>query len=226
VGATVRSAGSGQSPVGTAIDVTKPTCVVGDYLIVAIPVQATTVTLTPPAGWTEFTTSPVDGSTDVRLRAWYRKVDGSEAATLTWTSSLSEKHPWGIVSCADGHQSSPVRSQVESGNATADTTCEFAATGSLTVGDLVIIIGAMDGASVGAWTPPATYIERVDQFQDSSFTSVFMASKEITSAGVETPAAASFTGGTVASASFTFALAIDPSAAGGRGGSLLTTALS
>lgn len=78
---------------GTSRTVNTPVANVGDILF-AFYSDRTYTNPTPPVGWTPVDTDPGSASIGI-TRIWYRVVDGTEAASYTWTNMGSDRQ--GIV---------------------------------------------------------------------------------------------------------------------------------
>lgn len=152
--------------------------VANDVMVAAITVRpcsstsggACTVTIRPPAGWTQAASAPIDQTTGGgvggfgnRLFVYYRVASGSEPASYTWLfggGPVPAGAAGGIMSFSGVDTTSPI--VAEAGQTTASGTSHDAPsidTGAVTNTMLVSIHSANSSAS---WDPPGAMTERVD----------------------------------------------------------------
>jgi hypothetical protein len=81
---------------GTALVINKGDVLEGDFMVALLETNSTSVTVTPPAGWTLHGTQ--DASTTVRTWVYTKTAGAYEASTYTFTMSASGKHAGLITS--------------------------------------------------------------------------------------------------------------------------------
>jgi len=105
----------------TTITITKPASTVsGNFLIADITFQGgTTITVTPPAGWTLILRT--NNGTSVGTATYYKVAGGAEPANYTWTTT-STRQLGGIIRYTGVNNSSPIDvSAAATGNSTTPT---------------------------------------------------------------------------------------------------------
>lgn len=107
-------------------------------LYIALMAHDGTITVTPPAGWTEYA--------DTREHAAYYKIGtdqggGNESATYTWTGSASETFAGTIIRVTGFNSSDPISGTPGTGSNAADGTPVFPAT--TPDGSATLVIGAV-----------------------------------------------------------------------------------
>jgi hypothetical protein len=134
---TANSTGS-----GTTLQITKPSGVSADDILVAWINDDSAATLTPPSGWTAI------GETG-RLRTYYYVAGASEPATYTWSSSVSGAKAGSILAYSGGDTSVPVDVSSFQTNVSSTTmTCPSITT---TATDTTLVFG---GATYGSNPSP------------------------------------------------------------------------
>jgi len=96
----------------TTRSVTLPTNIADDYLFVALCDDAALQTFTIPSGWTRLYDSlDVHNTSSATFLVIYKKSGGNEGASITITTSKSERAVWIAFSIRGVHQSSPIDAQ-------------------------------------------------------------------------------------------------------------------
>lgn len=177
----------------TSLTVTKPAGTAdGDVLIAIITTNNGTVVVTPPAGWTQVSNSPVNATDGATLAAFW-KVASGEGADYAFTVGATTRSICGWIGAyTGGHQTSPVQSvtttYTSAGSGTV-VTC-----GSIDVnadGSYAIIgSGVSGGNGVTETTTHPSWTEEVEQF---TATGVTESSQSVYDAAVDTGATGSQT---------------------------------
>jgi MSHA biogenesis protein MshQ len=145
----------------------------GDVMIASIaagPCSATnggacTVTINPPAGWTQIGTTinqTGGGNFGNRLAVFQRVVTGAEPANYTWTFGGTPAHSGaagGIMTFSGVDTTTPVDAQL--GQATASGAAHQANGITTTVAN-TMLVGSFAVNSAGTWFAPAGMTEQVD----------------------------------------------------------------
>ncbi|MDP4027631.1 MAG: hypothetical protein Q8P42_01480 [Gallionella sp.] len=137
----------------------------GDVLMATLAVTTSTVTITPPSGWTEILNSAqTQGGTERLVTYWKAIADiGSESASYTWTFSATHAGAVGGIAAFSGADTAnPViasGARLENGNA---ATAHTAPSVTASAGDMLVT--AHSYTSSGIWTPPGSMAEAVDIF--------------------------------------------------------------
>jgi len=133
----------------------------GDAMIASVSVTPSTITITPPAGWTQIRQVTQGNITSSKLVTYSRVAGGSEPATYTWTLSSA-----GFVGAAGGIASftgvdsvAPV--DAEAGNATPSDRDHTAPGVTTTLADGMLVT-VHELASSATWTPPGGMTEMAD----------------------------------------------------------------
>lgn len=143
-------------PAATSpLTINKPAgTVTGDVMLASVSVTPSTVTITPPVGWTQIVGSPViqNNVTSSRLATFYRIAGVGEPASFTWT--LTGAHSGaagGILSFSGVDNATPIDAQANA--ATASNTTHQAPTVTTTQnGGMLVTIHEL--TSSRTWTPP------------------------------------------------------------------------
>lgn len=146
----------------------KPTVSVGHMMVgYLIHGGASIPSVTPPSGWTEFTTTTFTtvtqsgGAFNLKLRVWYRLVDGSEGANFQWTH-VSASTTMAIVNYTGVDTTTPI-GPVSQNSGTGVTSTY--ATLTPTAGGCITTIGidwADNAANLSAPSGTPTLTERYD----------------------------------------------------------------
>jgi len=132
----------------------------GDVLVAAIAVKPSSVTITPPAGWTSINRVGQSAGDSNSQEIFYHVASASEPASYSWTFSAPPvSAAGGIVSYRGADTTAPV--DVYSGNVTPSGT-SHTATGVTTTAANDMIISSHSFSSSETWTPPAGMTEEVD----------------------------------------------------------------
>lgn len=145
----------------TALNINVPgTTSTGDVMVAAIAVRPSSVTITPPSGWTSISrVEQTAGNANVQ-EIFYRLVDGSEPASYTWNFSMPVIGAvGGVITYRDVNTITPI--DVYGGNVTPSGTAHTA-TGVTTTMDNDMVISAHSFSSSETWTPPGGMTEEVD----------------------------------------------------------------
>jgi hypothetical protein len=96
----------------TTRSITLPENVADDYIFVALCDDAAGQAFTVPSGWTRlYDTLDVHNTTSATFLVIYKKSGGNEGASITITTSKSERAVWIAFSIRGVHQSSPIDAQ-------------------------------------------------------------------------------------------------------------------
>jgi MSHA biogenesis protein MshQ len=149
-------------PAPVSLTINKPAgTVTADVMIASVTVTPSTVTVTPPVGWTQITGSPIVQGTanSSRLATFYRIAGVGEPASYTWTFSASHNGVvGGILSFSGVDNTAPIDAQ--SGTTTSGLThVAPTVTTTLNSGMLVTV---HELASSATWAPPGGMTEAVD----------------------------------------------------------------
>jgi hypothetical protein len=151
-------------PAGTATALTinvPAGTTTGDVMVAAIALKTSSITITPPAGWTSLNRVNQAAGDPNAQELFYRVATGSEPASYTWNFSAAVFGAvGGVVSYRGVDTSSPI--DVYGGNVTASATTHTA-TGVTTTTSNAMVVTAHSFASAETWTPPAGMTERVDR---------------------------------------------------------------
>lgn len=157
---TFVAAASAGTAAATFLTINTPAGTAGsDVMLAQITVEdGTTVTITPPAGWTQVIRTD---STTVLAQAIYVKVAGAnEPASYTWNFNLSKDASGGILTYRGVQISDPV--DVSGGQANASSTAVVAPSITTTVADTFVV--GFFASNIGSitFTPPGGMAERYD----------------------------------------------------------------
>ena len=137
--------------------------VANDVMIAAVSVRPSSVTVTPPAGWT--LVRRVDNNTlQTNSVAVYRKVAGaSEPASYAWDVTGSAFAAGGIQAFSNVDTANPI--DVENGQATGESLSHATPSVTTTVANAMLVTAHSFPTST-TWTPPTGMTEAFDtQFQ-------------------------------------------------------------
>lgn len=133
----------------------------GDLLLASVAATPSSVTLTPPPGWTLLRRVVQGSATSSSLSTYYRVADGSEPASTTWTLAGAgfDGGVGGIARFTGVDGTTPI--DAEAGSATASS-LNHAAPSVVTsqVDHMLVTIHIY--ASSSTWTPPGTMTEVAD----------------------------------------------------------------
>ena len=138
-------------PVGT---------VAGDVMVAAISTTPSTISITPPMGWSLLQSQRQNANTSSVAAAYYRVAGASEPASYTWT--LSNGHAGavgGILSYSGVDNALPIDVSAKAATPRSLSHTAPSVTTSL-AGAMLITIHEYSSARV--WTPPPGMTERVD----------------------------------------------------------------
>jgi len=132
----------------------------GDVMVAAIAVRPSTVTITPPAGWTAYSAIEQPATNSNRQQLFTRVATASEPGSYTWGFSGAHSGAAGAVGSYFGaNTATPV--DISGGNVTASDTAHTALSITTGVAD-TMVIAAHSFASAELWSPPAGMTERAD----------------------------------------------------------------
>ncbi|MCR4332116.1 MAG: hypothetical protein NUV34_05350 [Sulfuricaulis sp.] len=139
-------------PAGTAT---------ADVMIASVSVTPSTVTITPPVGWTLVRQVTQGSATSSKLATYYRVAGVGEPASFFWTFSGGSHSGvvGGIMSFSGVDNVTPI--DAEAGNATASATTHTAPSVTTTL-DNGMLVTAHELTSSRTWTPPGGMTEAVD----------------------------------------------------------------
>jgi hypothetical protein len=148
-----------------ALTIAKPAGTVEhDVMIASITARPSTVTITPPAGWTLVRRVDNTAGTTSTLAVYSRVANAAEPAQYHWAISTSTGAAGGIQAFANVDTMNPV--DVENGQATASALTHATPDVTTTVPDTMLVTGHAL-ASAATWTPPSAMSEA---FDDASIT--------------------------------------------------------
>lgn len=102
----------------TSMNVNMPGSIVaGDLLIASVGVR-NPGNWTPPSGWNLLLEQPGGGSVGETV-VWYKIADGSEGATLAWSTSVGTTGAWHVYKISNWHGTTPPEVNSVSGDAVA-----------------------------------------------------------------------------------------------------------
>jgi len=201
----------------TGLTITVPAGTADDDFLIAILVESATSAEDPDleTGFTELFDETYTGGADTRCSVQYRKAASEPANyTFTWTGSGSNLNlnatilsfrgvdtttPWDVTYVAGTHRTEHLNDNTPTLDAIT------------TVTDLAWVLGlaciGTDGGS-GTDTSMTSYTERIEQLQSGGMHALH--SREITTAGVETPGDMTLTGAAAGSDVQTMTLALRP----------------
>jgi MSHA biogenesis protein MshQ len=149
-------------PVGT---------VVGDVMVAAVTVTASSVPITAPAGWIAIVSTTQSGATTSKLATFFRVATASEPASYAWTLSTTHTGAAGGITSFSGvdttnpvHLSAAQNSGTASVSQVAPGVTTTVANGMLvTAHELASSPYSTSASYLGAWLPPSGMTEAVDE---------------------------------------------------------------
>lgn len=155
-----RSAASAVASGGT-LTVTKPAGVAAnDVMVAAVAVTPSSVTITPPAGWTLVRRTNNTGPTSNSLAVYYKAAGGAEPANYAWNVAGATFGVGGIQAFTGVDTANPIN--VENGQTTASATAHATPNVTTTVSN-AMVVSSHAFASSQTWTPPAGMTESFDR---------------------------------------------------------------
>ena len=145
----------------------------GDSILALIYIESTTA-VTPPAGFEEITPAPQTSGPATVLRAFLKRATGADAGTYAFTHASAFTEGVAVRSTGVG-LAGLLYDVANSASRSSNSTTTPAVTVSTSGADRLLYWVASSVAT-GAWTPPATYTERVDTGGEISVASVAQAS--------------------------------------------------
>lgn len=225
---SVQPGGTANSTVDTSLTVTLPTTrldsspvAVGDYTLVfvgGVNSTGTAPTITPPAGWTQVGTSPVDGTSPQLTGGLYSRFrQAGDTNSPVWTFSTGANMVYGVVSYPGVDPTTPYTGfsiDAYAGTTTAKTTASVSTTGGW------VVSGFLD-RNGGVYTALADTL-RVTSTHTSSSSMVIQDSNGNVATGSQTRTAT----GPATSVGLSFIIGLNPAASGGTTVDTVTTGLS
>lgn len=149
-------------PAVSGLTINKPAgTAAGDVMIASIATRPSTISITPPAGWT-LIRQVVQGSLNSSVMSTYYRVAGAaEPASYTWTFSggTHTGAAGGIASFSGVDNAAPI--DAEAGNPTPNNVNHTAPSVTTTQADGMLVT-AHELTSAQTWTPPGGMTEAVD----------------------------------------------------------------
>ncbi|MBI2296625.1 MAG: hypothetical protein HYU76_11490 [Betaproteobacteria bacterium] len=133
--------------------------VANDVMVASIAVRPSTVTITPPAGWTLVRRMDQGAGTTNSLAIYSKVAGASEPAFYTWVTSATTGAAGGIQSFSGVDTATPI--DVENGASTASSLSHATPSITTTVAN-AMLVASFDFSSSATWTPPAGMTEGVD----------------------------------------------------------------
>ncbi|MDO8595846.1 MAG: hypothetical protein Q7R45_04395 [Sulfuricaulis sp.] len=146
----------------SALTIPKPAgTLTADVMIASVSVTPSTITITPPVGWTLISTVTQGSATTSKLVTYYRVAGVGEPASYSWgfSGGTHSGTVGGIASFSGVDNLTPIDAQA--GNATASSTNHTAPTVTTTQSDGMLVT-VHEYASSGTWTAPGGMTEAVD----------------------------------------------------------------
>lgn len=162
---------------GTSAAIAVPTGVTPADIVLAMLYIESTAAVTPPAGFTECTGSPISATSlgAHTLRVFWKRASGSDSGTysFTWTGSAyreaSAQRYTGCVASGDPFDTGS--GAPNSAQRSSDATATPAVT--LTTQDVDrLLVFSGTNFTGGAWTPPTSFTERADNSADLTVASL------------------------------------------------------
>jgi hypothetical protein len=139
-------------PAGTQISLNTPAGVLeNDVMVAAIGLTPSSVTITPPAGWTSIRRSNNPGGVTNSLEVFYKVASKSEPAGYTWTFSGNASAIGGIQAFVGVDTLAPINA--ENGQATPSALTHTAPSITTTVAN-TMLVSHHTFSSARTWTPP------------------------------------------------------------------------
>lgn len=140
------------TPTGTAAD---------DVMIATLAMRPSSISVTPPAGWTQLRRTDQGAGNSNSLVTYYRVADGSESASYTWSfgGGAHTGAVGAIASYTGVDTATPV--EAEAGSATASSVSHEAPSVTSATADSMLVT-AHAYASAGTWTAPGGMTEAAD----------------------------------------------------------------
>lgn len=148
-------------PVAPTLSINRPAgTVTGDVMMASVTVNPSTVTITPPVGWSLIRETVQGSATTSRLATYYRVAGVGEPASYAWSFSASHAGAAGGIASFSGVDNvTPF--DAEAGSATASALTHVAPTVTTTLSNGMLLT-THAYASSGTWAPPGGMTEAVD----------------------------------------------------------------
>ena len=154
-------AAASATTTGATLTITRPSGVVAnDVLIASLGVTPSSVSITPPAGWTLVRRMDNAGPTSNSLAVYYKVAGGSEPASYGWSVAGVSFAVGGIQAFSRVDTANPI--DIENGQATPSGTAHATPSVTTTVASAMIVT-SHTYASSRAWTKPAGMTESFDR---------------------------------------------------------------
>ena len=148
-------------PSGTSINIARPaTAIENDMMIAAIGVTPSSVTITPPSGWTLIRRTNNAGGVSNSLAVYSKVATSAEPASYYWTFSAAATAVGGIQAYAGVDASNPI--DIENGQTTASAATHASPNVTTTVANTMVVTHHTYSSSQN-WTPPGGMTESFDQ---------------------------------------------------------------
>jgi len=155
-----RAANSAVATGGT-LTITKPTgTAANDVLIASIAVTPSSVTITPPSGWTLVRRLDNAGPASNSLAVYYKAAGASEPTSYAWSVTGATFGVGGIQGFTGVDTASPIH--LESGQSTASSLTHATPSITTTVANAMLVTSHAF-ASSSSWTPPSGMTESFDK---------------------------------------------------------------
>ena len=139
-------------PAGTLISLAKPAGVIeSDVMIAAIGLTPSSVTLTPPSGWTLIRRTTNAGGVSNALEVYSKVATNAEPAGYTWTFSGNASAVGGIQAFSGVDTANPI--DAEGGQSTPSALTHTAPSITTTVAN-TMLVSHHTFSSARTWTPP------------------------------------------------------------------------
>lgn len=150
------TADNGSGSGGTGLSINKPTCSVGDVLVLQVYAGASG-TINTPSGWTAYNNNYFNSGANQKQGVFYRVVDGTEPSSWTVTHQTSTtKMVGGITAYSGVDTSSPIITDAVHYDTTAGTShVSTAITAPISAG-LLVYVTALQATTTATVASPLT----------------------------------------------------------------------
>src|SRR3954471_1562131 len=160
-----RAANSAVASGGT-LTITKPTgTAANDVLIASLAVTPSTVTITPPSGWTLVRRLDNAGPTSNSLAVYYKAAGSTEPTSYAFSMSGASFGVGGIQGFTGVDTASPIH--IENGQSTASALTHATPSVTTSVANAMLVTSHAF-ASSSSWTPPSGMTESYDKANGSA----------------------------------------------------------
>jgi len=148
-------------PSGTSITIARPaTAIENDVMIAAIGITPTSVTVTPPSGWTLIRRTNNAGGVTNSLAVFMKVATATEPGSYYWPFSAAATAVGGIQAFAGVDTSNAI--DIENGQTTPSATTHATPNVATTVANTMVVTHHTYSSSQN-WTPPGGMTESFDQ---------------------------------------------------------------